>query len=233
MKNSFQIIAFDADDTLWVNEPYYRETEKKFYQLMADYIPENKLTEEFYKTEVGNLPLYGYGAKGHTLSMIETALRVSNNKVTNQTIQAIIDFGKELINKPVVLLNGVEKVLQALHEKDKKLIVVTKGDLLDQERKLANSGLKKYFHHIEIVSDKNQSDYLKLLEKLNVPPEKFLMIGNSRKSDIIPVVAIGGYAIYVPYHTSWQHEEATKIESNHCIEVENINEVLTHLKISY
>jgi len=233
MKNSFQIIAFDADDTLWVNEPYYRETEQKFYRLMTDIIPENKLTEEFYKTEVGNLPLYGYGAKGHTLSMIETALRVSNNKVTNQTIQAIIDFGKELINKPVVLLNGVEKVLQALHEKDKKLIVVTKGDLLDQERKLANSGLKKYFHHIEIVSDKNQSDYLKLLEKLNVPPEKFLMIGNSRKSDIIPVVAIGGYAIYVPYHTSWQHEEAAKIESNHCIEVENINEVLTHLKISY
>jgi len=231
MKNSFQIIAFDADDTLWVNEPYYRETEKKFYQLMADYIPENEMAKEFFKTEISNLPLYGYGAKGLTLSMIETALRTSNKKVKAQTINAIVDLGKELINKPVVLLDGVEQVLRVLHEKGKKLIVVTKGDLLDQERKLTNSGLKKYFHHVEIVSGKSEKDYLKLLERLNLSSEDFLMIGNSRKSDVIPVVKIGGYAIYVPYHTSWEHEEAAAIESDNCMEVEHINEVLIHLNI--
>ena len=231
MKNKFKIIAFDADDTLWVNEPFYRETEKKFFGLLQDFGSPEFLNKELFKTEMQNLSLYGYGAKGLTLSMTETALRVSNNKITAQTIAAIVNLGKELIQKPLILLEGVKEVLNILHQKDTLLIVVTKGDLLDQERKLANSGLNRYFHHVEIVSDKKEENYQKLLEKLEVAPEDFLMIGNSRKSDIIPVVNIGAYAIFVPYHTSWQHEEADKIESTHCLEVAHIKEVLDIIEL--
>ena len=225
MKNNFKIIAFDADDTLWVNEPFYRETENKFFDLLKDFGKPDTLNKELFNTEMKNLALYGYGAKGLTLSMTETALRVSHNKVNAHTIESIINLGKELIQKPLVLLEGVKEVLTTLHQKDILLIVVTKGDLLDQERKLANSGLSQYFHHVEIVSDKKEENYLKLINKLGVAPEDFLMIGNSRKSDIIPVVNIGAYAIFVPYHTSWQHEEADKVESTYCLEVKHITEV--------
>ena len=229
MKNNYKVIAFDADDTLWVNEPYYRETERAFYQLLSEFIEEDAIEKEFFETEMRNLSLYGYGAKGLTLSMLETAVRVSNAKVSANTIDAIIKLGRALINKPVVLLDGVEQVLSTLRDLGIPIIVVTKGDLLDQQRKLTNSGLEQYFHHVEIVSDKKENDYLKLIQKLNIPAKDFLMIGNSRKSDVIPVVNIGGYAIFVPYHTSWQHEEADEIESDHCMEVKNINEVLNLL----
>jgi len=229
MKNSYKVIAFDADDTLWVNEPYYRETENAFYKLLSDFIDQDTIEKEFFKTEMNNLSLYGYGAKALTLSMVETAVRVSHSKVSAVTINAIINLGRDLINKPVVLLDGVEQVLKTMRESGIPIIVVTKGDLLDQQRKLINSGLEQYFHHVEIVSDKKEKDYLKLIQKLNIVPEDLLMIGNSRKSDVIPVVNIGGYAAFVPYHTSWQHEEAPEIESDHCIEVKSIHEVLNIL----
>ena len=226
MKNNFKIVAFDADDTLWVNEPYYRETEKKFYALLGDFASKEVLADELYKTEMQNLQLYGYGAKGLTLSMIETALRISNNNLPAQIIDTIVSLGKELINKPLVLLDDVRKVLNKLNDAGIKPILVTKGDLLDQERKLTNSGLISYFHHVEIVSNKTESDYRKLISKLGIEPDEFLMIGNSRKSDIIPVVNIGGYAIFIPYHTSWQHEEADKVQSDHCMEVKSIIEII-------
>ena len=229
MKNSFKVVAFDADDTLWINEPYYRETEKKFYALLDGYISRDVLSDELFKTEMQNLPLYGYGAKGLALSMIETALRISENRVTANVVDDILKLGKELINKPLVLLDGVKEVLTQLSLLGEKLIVVTKGDLLDQQRKLSNSGLTGYFHHVEIVSNKAEEDYRQLIEKLGLKPEEFLMIGNSRKSDVIPVVNIGGYAIFVPYHTSWQHEEAEKVESDHCLEVKNINDIVNIL----
>ena len=229
MKNSFKIVAFDADDTLWVNEPYYRETEKKFYELLGDYASKEVLADALYKTEMQNLQLYGYGAKGLTLSMIETALRISNNGLPSDIIDAIVRLGKELINKPLVLLDDVKLVLNKLNDAGIKPILVTKGDLLDQERKLTNSGLINFFHHVEIVSNKTESDYRKLTSKLGIEPDEFLMIGNSRKSDIIPVVNIGGYAIFIPYHTSWQHEEAGKVQSDHCMEVKSIIEIINVL----
>jgi len=229
MKNSFKIVAFDADDTLWVNEPYYRETEKKFYALLGDYASKEVLADALYKTEIQNLQLYGYGAKGLTLSMIETALQISNNGLPADIIDAIVSLGKELINKPLVLLDDVKLVLNKLNDAGIKPILVTKGDLLDQERKLTNSGLINFFHHVEIVSNKTESDYRKLTSKLGIEPDEFLMIGNSRKSDIIPVVNIGGYAIFIPYHTSWQHEEAGKVQSDHCMEVKSIIEIINVL----
>lgn len=233
-KSDIKIIGFDADDTLWVNEPYFQDTEKLFCELLSGYMPSEQTSQELFKTEMGNIDLYGYGAKSFILSMIETALRVSNNQVSQEKINKIISLGKELLSKPIVLLDGVQQVLEHLHQQGMKLIVASKGDLLDQERKLSKSNIGKYFHHVEIMSDKKESDYLKLLSHLEINPENFLMIGNSLKSDIIPVLNIGGSAIYVPYHTTWQYEKAENT-GNHLtnfVEVEQISDVLKILSIS-
>lgn len=218
-----KVIAFDADDTLWVNEPYFQETEKQFCQLLQDYIPEHTVARELLRTEIENLTIYGYGIKGYTLSMIETALTVTNNTIDIKAIEKILDLGKGLLARPIELLEGVEEVLATVKERY-RLVVATKGDLKDQERKLRNSGLEHYFHHIEIMSDKKEGDYLKLIKHLDIPPSQLLMIGNSLKSDVLPVLAIGGHAVHVPYHTTWAHEQI-----EHHIEHDNFKEV-THLK---
>ena len=179
MKNKFDIIGFDADDTLWINQPNYDEIENEYCSLLSNYLPAEEVSEKLYKTEMQNLSFYGYGAKSFTLSMIETAIRITNKEVTQTTINEIINLGKKLINKSVTLLNGVKNVLEFFSKTGIKIILVTKGDLIDQERKLHNSNLEKYFHHIEIMSDKKESDYLKLLSHLDVESEQFLMIGNS------------------------------------------------------
>lgn len=202
---NIKVIAFDADDTLWVNEPYFREAEEKFCALLEDYLPLHSVANELFKVEVRNLPLYGYGIKGFMLSMIETILEVTEGTASIEMISKAIEYGKEQLNKPIELLNGVQEVLVAL-QGDYRLVVATKGDLLDQERKLQKSGLSHYFHHIEIMSDKQEKDYLKLLKHLDCSPENFLMIGNSLKSDVLPVLNIGGHAVHVPYHTTWAHE---------------------------
>ncbi|MCK9211523.1 MAG: HAD family hydrolase [Ignavibacteriaceae bacterium] len=227
MKKDFRIIGFDADDTLWINEPYFQETEKQFCEMLSAFYTADIISQELFKTEMQNLNLYGFGAKGFMLSMIETALRISDHKVPQSTIDKIIQLGKELLNKPVVLLDGVEEVLDNLHKKGIELIVATKGDLLDQERKLKKSNIEKYFHHVEIMSDKKESDYLKLLSHLDIKPENFLMVGNSLKSDIIPVLNIGGFGIHVPYHTTWQHEKTEEFEKqNNFREIEHISELI-------
>jgi putative hydrolase of the HAD superfamily len=200
-----KVIAFDADDTLWVNEPYFRETENKFYELMQDFLPQHTVARELLTTEIENLRLYGYGIKGFILSMIETAMRISDKKIPVSAIEKILNEGKALLEKPVELIEGVEDVLQVLRGSH-RLVMATKGDLLDQERKLRKSGLEHYFHHIEIMSDKKEGDYKKLIRHLDILPEEFLMIGNSLKSDALPVLNIGGHAIHVPFHITWEHE---------------------------
>ncbi|WP_131535444.1 HAD family hydrolase [Pedobacter nototheniae] len=229
MKNKITVIAFDADDTLWVNEPYFRETEAKFAGLLEDYLPHHTVTAELYKTEIANLPLYGYGIKGFMLSMIETVLRITEGTVNPLIISKAIELGQEMLNKPVELLDGVEDVLKALFGRY-KLVVATKGDLLDQERKLKKSGLDHYFHHIEIMSDKQEKDYLKLLKHLDCPPEEFLMLGNSLKSDVLPVLAIGGHAAHIPYHTTWVHEHIDhSIEHDNFYQMDSLADVLPKL----
>jgi len=198
MKNTIKVIGFDADDTLWINEPFYQDVEKEFCQIMKPYLPEKVTSEELFKTEMQNLEIYGYGAKGFILATIETALRVTEGKITSEEISKILDIGKTLLAMPIELLEGVENVLQILQERY-KLILVTKGDLLDQERKLQESGLIGYFHHIEIMSDKHENNYKKLLAHLDIKPEEFLMVGNSVKSDILPVTNIGAKAIHIPF----------------------------------
>ncbi len=226
---SIKAIAFDADDTLWVNEPYFLATEKKFCQLLADYMPEHTVSQELFKTEMQNMAIYGYGVKAFILSIIETALRISNNTVPPVIIEKIIDYGKEQLNQPVELLDGVAEVLPALKEKY-KLVVATKGDLLDQERKLRRSGIEHFFHHIEIMSDKQEADYLKLIKHLDIQPSEFLMIGNSLKSDVLPVLAVGGHAVHIPYHTTWAHEVMEEsVQHSNFRHFENLKDILPEL----
>ena len=226
---NIKVIAFDADDTLWVNEPYFQETEKKFCALLEDYLPHHVIAQELFKTEIGNLALYGYGVKGFMLSMVETALRVSNKTVPIDIIEKAIEYGKELLEKPIELLDGVEEVLKAVKSRY-RLVVATKGDLLDQERKLKKSGIEHYFHHIEIMSDKQESDYKKLIKHLDIAPGEFLMLGNSLKSDILPVLAVGGHAMHIPYHTTWAHEKVeTTIDHPQFRQIEKISEILPYL----
>jgi len=210
---SIKVIGFDADDTLWVNETFFREAELEFARLLSPYETANKIDQELFKKEMDNLEMYGYGVKAFVLSMVESAIEISNGSVSNKTLGKILGIGKWMINQPVELLDGVEEVLKALSKKY-RLILATKGDLLDQERKLEKSGLSDYFHHIEVLSDKKEANYSKLLNHLDINPSEFLMIGNSLKSDILPLVNIKAHAIHVPFHTTWDHEQVTEEETN-------------------
>ena len=221
-----KIIAFDADDTLFVNEPYFQEVEQKFCVLMSDYLSHQGLSQELFRTEIANLDLYGYGIKGYILSMIEAAMKISNNTISLEIIEKIIIYGKELLQKPIELLDGVEETLKALKGKY-KLIVATKGDLKDQQSKLHRSGLGHYFHHIEVMADKQELNYIKLLNRLEIQPNEFFMIGNSLKSDVLPVLAIGGFAVHIPFHITWDHEKiAHKVEHSNFKTLEKISDVL-------
>ncbi|QCW99400.1 HAD family hydrolase [Aggregatimonas sangjinii] len=222
-------IGLDADDTLWVNETYFRDAEEKFSALLEGYETKNKIDQELFKMEMKNLELYGYGIKGFMLSMIESALELSNNSVSQATLQKILHLGKEMISHPVEVLDGVEEVLERLFG-TYRLLVLTKGDLLDQERKLARSGLSKYFHHVEVLSDKKEQNYQQLLNHLKVDAKEFLMIGNSLKSDVLPLIKIGARAVHVPFHTTWQHEEVS-IENKdyNYLTVNKLNRILDYL----
>ena len=221
-----KVIAFDADDTLWVNEPFFREAEEEFASLMEGFMPRHSSIKELYLTEIGNLGLYGYGIKGFMLSMIQTALRISEHKIPVKAIDKILEIGYEMMQKPVELLPGVEEVLVELQD-DYRLVMATKGDLVDQEKKLKKSGLDHYFHHIEIMSEKKVADFAKLVRHLDVNPEEFLMMGNSLKSDVLPVLELGGHAIHIPYHITWEHERIEhEVEHDNFYQAENIIEVV-------
>lgn len=203
--SNIKAIAFDADDTLWVNEPFFRNAEKEFCELMKAYLPADRCNRMLFEMEMQNLPLYGYGIKPFTLSLIEAAIRFSDGKVPIPVISTLIERGKKMLQEPIELLDGVKDTLQRLNGRY-ELIMATKGDLLDQERKLIKSGLEPYFHHIEIVSDKTEKQYSKLVKHLDIQPEQFLMVGNSVKSDILPVLNIGAFAFHIPFHITWEHE---------------------------
>ncbi|RZL36744.1 MAG: HAD family hydrolase, partial [Pedobacter sp.] len=222
--------AFDADDTLWVNETFFRESEEKFCKLLAAYESESQVLTILFETEIRNLTLYGYGIKGFMLSMVETILTVTKNTAKPELFEQALAIGKAMFDKPVELLPGVEEVLKSLYG-NYRLVVATKGDLLDQERKLKKSGLHHYFHHIEIMSDKQEVDYEKLVKHLDCPADEFLMVGNSLKSDVLPVLAIGGNAIHVPFHTTWQHEHVEEeVVHNNFYQMGALADILPNLK---
>lgn len=206
-----KVIAFDADDTLWENETFFREAEHKLYLVLAEYGDEKTITDKLLEIEVENIALYGFGVKNFILSAIQTAMTVSNSTVSNQTLKDIMEIGNEILRKPVVLLDDVKEILPAI-ARDFKVVLATKGDLLDQQRKLQRSGLEDLFEHVEVMSDKKKDNYASLLKQLKVSPSEFLMIGNSLKSDVLPVVELGGKAIHIPFHTTWAHEMVTDKE---------------------
>lgn len=214
MYQNIKVIAFDADDTLWVNEPFFRDAENEFFKLLKNYISKEDCKKLLFEVEINNLAIYGYGIKPFILSLIEAAIEISKNTIPLETISKIIELGKEMLSKPIKLIDGIEETLIKLSSKY-RLVMATKGDLLDQERKLKKSGLENYFHHIEVMSDKQPDNYQKLLQHLDITSNQFLMIGNSLKSDILPVLEIGAYAIHIPFHITWEHEKVTKKVSHH------------------
>ena len=198
-----QVIGFDADDTLWENEVFFHQAQMKFIELH----PHIKDPEEvILQIEKENIKFYGYGIKGFILSLLEASVRFSNNQPDFQNIDKIIKIGKDMLAQTIQLLPEVEETLRHLSE-HYMLIMITKGDLLDQQRKVEKSGLLKYFSSTEIVSEKDEQTYLEILEKNNISPKDFLMVGNSLKSDVLPVRNIGGTGIYIPHKFTWKHEE--------------------------
>lgn len=231
MKEHVKVVGFDADDTLWVNETYYRDTEETFAGLLKGYGSEQEILDALFETEMRNLSSYGYGIKSFVLSMIETYLDFSAQDAVPETIGRIIALGKDMLGKPVELLPDVKPVLDALKERY-TLIVATKGDLLDQERKLKLSSLSSYFHHIEIMTEKKKENYESLLHHLDIEPSEFLMIGNSLRSDIIPPLELGCYAVHVPYHSTWQYEMDVEPPeaAGSFLKLEKLKQVLDHLE---
>ncbi|ETX11472.1 HAD hydrolase [Marinomonas ushuaiensis DSM 15871] len=229
---SIETIAFDADDTLWRNEEIFIHAQDEFIRMLTPYHDEGYIRSHLNAVQIENLENFGYGIKGFTLSMIETAITLTEGRVTGSEIHEIIQLSKCMLSSPVELLPNVEQVLSSL-KGHFQLFVITKGDLLDQESKLARSGVADYFDAIEIVSDKNANAYEQILQRHKVSAESFLMVGNSMKSDILPVLDIGAQALHVPYHSTWAHEEVTEDVLLNYPQLESltdISELMTWLK---
>lgn len=209
MKGKFQFVAFDADDTLWHTEPLYVQTQAEFMRLLSAYHPPEWIEQKLYQTEMRNLQTFGYGIKAFVLSMIETAIELTEGRVQGSEIQQIIDQGRKMLDSEIRLLEGAAETVAALAATH-PLMLITKGDLIDQEAKLARSGLGDFFQSFEVTSDKTASVYQAILAKHEIEPQRFLMIGNSLRSDILPVIEIGGQAVYIPYAMTWAHESGER-----------------------
>lgn len=203
----FDLLAFDADDTLWQNERLYAEVQAALVRLLAPYHGPEQVLQRLYETETRNLHQLGYGVKAFALSMIETALELTEGRVSGQDIQAIIHLAKGMLSAEVELLAHVAETIPLLAGRY-RLLIITKGDLLDQERKIARSGLADHFQHVEVVSHKTRTTYERLFARHAVSAGRVLMVGNSLRSDILPVLELGGQAVYIPHALTWQHEQA-------------------------
>lgn len=203
-------IGFDADDTLWHNETIFERVHERYRALLSRYRDATTVDRKLFASEMRNLGLYGYGVKGFTLSAIETAIELTNGQIRAEEIQQLIQLGKEMLEHPVELLEDVVETLAELSPRY-RLLLITKGDLRDQERKLSKSGLAPHFRQVEIVSEKNEATYAALLRRHYIDPRNFVMVGNSLKSDIVPVLALGGTGAYIPYHLTWAAERMDEL----------------------
>jgi putative hydrolase of the HAD superfamily len=219
----FDIIAFDADDTLWHNMPLYIKAQEKLAGLLSDYIQLDELDNRLYTTEMHNIPFFGYGINSFTLSMIETAVKITKNKLPGETVLEILDLAREMLRAPVQLIDHVQEVLAHVYQ-NHKLMIITKGDILDQCGKVERSGLADYFSEIEVVHEKRPETYERIIRNHRIDARRFLMVGNSLKSDVLPVLAVGGAAVHIPHEITWAYE-AVNLEStddiNH-VELEHI-----------
>ena len=198
-------VAFDADDTLWHNEDLYQDVQREYEELLSSWADAATVGDRLHEVQMQNLPRFGYGVKSFNLSMIEAAVQISGGEVDADHIMTILGYGKRLLDRPVELIDGVEEVLDALGHH--RLMVITKGDVHDQLNKVAASGLAERFWRIEVVADKDAASYVELFERHEINPARFVMVGNSLRSDVLPVLQLGGTAIHVPYPVTWRHEE--------------------------
>lgn len=228
LKGKFNTVFFDADDTLWENEQFFRNAEAQFAELLADYTSPEGVQAMLWQKQEDNIPLFGYGSKTYMIGMTDAAMELCGGNLPEKIYYGLKKIITELAYHEFQIIDGVEETLQAL-QGHYKLIVATKGDLTEQMSKYRASGLDKYFHHCEVMENKNEQNYLELAAKHDLQPEQILMIGNSVKSDIAPVVNIGGVAINTPHEVVWVHEMMDMPESDRIIVVENIREVLKYL----
>lgn len=228
LRGKFTHIFFDADDTLWENEQFFRDAEAKFAELLSDYTGPEGVQQMLWRKQEDNIPLFGYGSKTYMIGMTDAAMELCGGTLPEKIYLGIKEIIKELAFHEFQLIDGVEETLQALQGKY-TLVVATKGDLTEQLYKYRQSGLEKYFHHCEVMENKDEKNYLELAAKHNLAPEQILMIGNSVKSDIAPVVNIGGIAINTPHEVVWVHEMMDMPESDRIIVIKNIREVLDYL----
>ena len=199
------VIAFDADDTLWDNEIYFRESEREFCALLGSYACEEEVMRVLYEVEEANIPLFGYGVKSFAMSMLESAGRLTRESAPYPLVKAVMGIARGQLMRPVTIIDGVQEVLESLYGRC-RLALATKGDITDQRRKVRLSGLEHYFDHVEIMNEKREVDYARMVKVLRCRADRLLMVGNSLRSDILPVLGLGGYGIHIPYHTTWMHE---------------------------
>ncbi|GAB2555080.1 HAD family hydrolase [Rhodanobacter koreensis] len=211
-----QLIGFDGDDTLWHSEGYYQHANAEFALIVGRYVDlgDQGVHDTMLATEQRNLKLFGYGAKGMALSMVETAIAVTDGRITARDIHRLIELGKNVLQHPVELLPGIREAVEAVAQHH-AVVLITKGDLFHQEKKVAQSGLAELFRRIEIVSEKNADTYQRVLAEFNLQPEQFAMVGNSLRSDIEPVVRLGGWGVHLPYHVTWAHELENGLDGDH------------------
>ena len=200
-----KVVAFDGDDTLWHNETHFNFTQAALRSLLLGHVPNADVDARLFETEMTNLSLYGYGIKSFTLSMIETAIEITDGKIPASDLQVILEWGKRMLREPTELLEGVHETLVDV-SRNHELLLITKGDLFDQESKLARSGLAERFAGVEILSDKNVDSYRRVLSRRGIDAGEFVMVGNSLRSDVMPVVELGARAVHIPYHITWHHE---------------------------
>ena len=232
MRNLIKVVAFDADDTLWDCQSWFDEVEHKCCELLKPWATAQKVSEGLFATERKNLPLTGYGTKAFTLSLIENAVRVSHHQLTGDVVMQLLDLGRELLLFPTTPLPEVEDTLRQLSQSRRyRLVVFTKGELLDQENKLHRSGLEQYFSHVETVSNKTEKEYRQLCENLGVAPEQTLMVGNSFRSDIAPALASGAYAAHIPYHVVWELEKSEEFPHPRLQKISRFSELLNILDL--
>jgi putative hydrolase of the HAD superfamily len=227
----FDLIAFDADDTLWENEAHYELAREQFRQILAPYSPPANLDDLLDQTENNNIPYFGYGVSSFIFSLIETSIQATARQITAADIQRILDLSRGMLDTKIDLYEQVEPTLQHL-SKNHPLMLITKGDLLHQHNKLTRSGLAEFFRYVEVVSDKTREIYADILARHQINPRRFLMVGNSMRSDILPVLELGARAIYIPGKLSWAHEHRDLPESlaDHFVELDHLGQVEAWVK---
>lgn len=226
MLDQIKVVAFDADDTLWENEKRFRKAEKLVAEHLSEYGDFDYISSELYKTECANMEDYGFGAKAYILSMVETAVNISKGKVDAGTVKFIIDSGREILHNPAKPFPGVVETLRKLSDSGAyRLVLLTKGELLDQEHKIARSGLAGFFSHIEILSNKSDREYSSLCAKLGIEPGRFMMVGNSFKSDIDPVLRLGGWGVHIPFEVLWKLEHVDEYDHPRLFRLSSIDQL--------